>query len=644
MGLAVFVCCTSRADEAPAADHRLAAAYRSCHFSQQYPPEAVKEIQDKLQNVPRAVDVLAQLAKDSRHEIRLLTILLLAELGDPYGAKLLWLLLQDDVDSVRMAASGGLVQLRKRIVVPGDLTAIKDHRPEVRRLTVATLGKFGDKNQESTLIACLEDENEMVRAEAVRVLVDFSSKAVEQALLRRLQDQSADVRWITAKALGGYVGTEYNQQAISGLESVLKDPDWHVRAAAILSLGGHTSPVVNQEKFVIAIITVLESEDFALVRDRAADALAFTKASQMTDALVRALVSDDHSVRFHAARAMITGHCVAVLPQLMKYSTNSNAEVRERIMGVFGAIGGSDQLPLVGEATNDENSLVRLAAVDALQKIGARTGGATLLQKLSDTDPHVRAAVARALGHSGDKTVVPKLLPLLHDSKGYVRSAAAEALGKLGDRSAVPALIALLAGIETAPGDDSGLVVKTQNDLLADKLKFTEVEQKTAVAIALGELRANDGVDSLIKHGLKSDDLSLQAAAAYSLGHIGDRRAVNPLQDTVRTYYDVLARMDPSGFVIDDGKTRATDTKRRDREKEARVRAAVVWALGQIGDPAAQQMLKRARDDDNSLVRDNAEEAISKCQERQEREQQQVNEVSVPSQDKSRSATAAQTP
>jgi HEAT repeat protein len=243
----------------------------------------------------------------------------------------------------------------------------------------------------------------------------------------------------------------------------------------------------------------------------------------------------------------------------------------------------------------------------------------------------------------GERAAVPKVLPLLHDANGFVRSAAAEALGKLGDRSAVPSLVTLLVGVETS-GIDTNIFFQDPNSPLAQRLKLTQVEQKNAVAIALGELRSTEAVDPLIQHGLKSQNLSIQATAAYSLGQIGDRRAVTPLQDAVRTYYNTLSQMDPSGFVINDGTAPVADTRKRDREKESRVRAAVVWALGQIGDPAADVMLKRALNDDNSLVRDNAVEAISKIQERQARAQRPLSAPSAPPPDKSRSASAARTP
>ncbi len=76
----------------------------------------------------------------------------------------------------------------------------------------------------------------------------------------------------------------------------------------------------------------------------------------------------------------------------------------------------------------------------------------------------------------------------------------------------------------------------------------------------------------------------------------------------------------------------------------------VVWALGQIADPAAQQTLTHALNDDNSLVRNNAVEALANLKEKQEREQQladtrtkaPLNASPAPAPGKSRSASAAQ--
>lgn len=113
----------------------------------------------------------------------------------------------------------------------------------------------------------------------------------------------------------------------------------------------------------------------------------------------------------------------------------------------------------------------------------------------------------------------------------------------------------------------------------------------------------------------------VRAVSAYALGQIGDARAVEPLQAVVRGYYQAA----PSGLdlenVFNPGGEKVADEARRLKEKESRVRASVTWALGQIGDPSAKETLLKAMNDQNSLVRDSAFEALAKINEKQEAQQ-----------------------
>ena len=604
-----------------AVDPRLEAAYKRTYFSQQFPSDAVNEIQKKLESAPRAVEVLNELTKNPRPEVRLLTVMLLGELGETDGAKALWSLLRDESETVRLAASGALIRLAQMTGVGAETALLKDKRTEVRRICIATIGRLKDLPSEPALIGCLEDEEEMVRTEAVNALREYPhNQAIEKALLARLQDQSVDVRWSTVRALGGYVRGGKSPESVAALERSLKDPDWHVRAAAAFGLGGYDSPVVLQTKLTDTIVEILNSDEFALVRDRAGDALTFANSEKVAKALVESLVSTNSAVRFHAARAMCSGKTVAALPLLMGHTKHTDTDVRERIMEVFGAIGDRAQVGAIIEATDDAEPPVRLAAVNALSQIAARDNALVLSKKLSDADPHVRAAATRGLGLSGDKTHTPKLIPLLHDEHGYVRTAAAEALGKLGDRAAVKPLLELLTGTPTE-GSGMGLVVNSGKGDSTNKLEMTVSEQKTGAAMALGELRSLEAVEALIKYGLKSKDADLQRTSAHSLGRIGDRRAVDPLQDVVRPYYQTLKvnTMD-AGPIISDGKSVVADSARQSIEKQALVRTAVAWALGQIGDPSGLPILRQALNDQNSLVRDAAIEALAKMAEREERE------------------------
>ena len=289
-------------------------------------------------------------------------------------------------------------------------------------------------------------------------------------------------------------------------------------------------------------------------------------------------------------------------------------EVREKIMEIFGYLGGTNQLSAIIEGMNDSEPQVQVAAVNALRRLKERGAAKQLDACLSDKNPHVRAAAARALGDLGEKEVSTKILPLLRDDSSYVRSAAAEALGKLGDRSAIIPLIQVLTGEKLQDETKAGLVIGSGGKFLAD-LELSKVQTKQRAVEALGVLRAPEAVEPIIKNGLTAEDAGLRAVSAYALGQIGDARAVEPLQAVVRSYYQTA----PTDLenVISTGE-KVNDESRRMKEKESRVRASVAWALGQIGDPAAKETLLKAMNDQNSLVRDSAFEALAKLAEKEE--------------------------
>jgi HEAT repeat protein len=607
-----------RGQEAPTdpADPKLKIVYQHLHFDRLYPAEAVSFIQGKLQHTPRAMDALPDLAKDERSDVRSLVALLVGELGEPDGAKVLWHLTLDENEFVRTIAAGAIVRLAHFTPIVGSWEGLKDSRADVRRLTAATLGQVSDKSAGPALIEVVRDPDASVRMEAISALGVCGTSASIPSLVEGLRDDNVLVRTAAASSLGLFD----DASSIPPLLEALNDSDWHVRAAAIKALTSVAGDIPERmAKIIDPIAARLQDDQYALVRDRAADALARPDDEKAIAALVHAIVTENREARFHAHEAIIRSRAVSALPMLSKHVHDQNRDVREKIIQIFGEIGGTDQVPYVSEALNDADPIVRLAAVQALRKLQGAGMLEALETKCNDTEPNVRAESARALGNVGDRRAVPKLVELLRDQNGFVRSATAEALGQLGDRSATLALIQVLTGEKKQPvpgSEQEGIVIGTKSDTLPDIARMKQVEEKIVATKALGDIGDPAAVDSLIEHGLKSDAPELQAEAAVSLGKIGGEKAVKPLQQTVDPYYKSLPE-DSQGYTISD--TKVDETVRLRNEKESRVRASVAWALGQLGDPSAQETLKRALNDENSLVRDAAAEALAKISEKQER-------------------------
>ncbi len=597
------------------ADSGLVGAYRRLRFERQYPPELAAYIQGKIQDAPRASKALAELVKDERPDVRALVAMLLGELGQPEGAQPLWQLLRDDAEYVRITAAGAIVRLAQLTPVSVAVDGLKDQRPPVRRLAAATMAHLGDKSAESALIDTLRDKDEMVRMDVARALGVCGTEAAVPSLVEALHDRSVLVRLAAASSLGNF----HDTSLIHPLTEALKDPDWHVRAAATMALakvGGDAEE--NRATVTTPIISKLQEDQFALVRDRAADVLGLPNDKKAIDALVTAVISEDRDARFHAAQTIAGAKMSAALPLLLEHVHHSNPEVRQRIMQIFGEIGGSDQVPVVAEALNDPDPSVRLAAVTALRKMHESGAADGLKKKLNDPDAHVRAQTARTLGDLGERSAVLNLIALLRDENGFVRSAVAEALGKLGDRTAVPSLVNVLVGVQEAKGvgaKPEGLIIGSGANLLPDVAKLKQVEEKVKAVQALGDIGDSVAADPIIQYGLKSEDAGLRAESAYALGKMRVERAVEPLKNAVAPYYET-APLDAENVIASESSV--PDSVRLMKEKEARVRASVAWALGQIADPTAVQTLNRAANDANSLVRDAAIEALAKINEREE--------------------------
>jgi HEAT repeat protein len=596
-------------------DPKLKAAYQHLHFDRLYPADAVAFIEGKLQGASRPVDALAELASDQRADVRVLVAMLLGELGEPDGAKTLWRLTRDDVEFVRTTAAGSLVRLSSMTPIVNSWEGLKDPRADVRKFTAALLGQSSDKSAEPALIEDIHDPDASVRAEVVGSLGACGTSASVPSLVEALRDDKASVRTAAASSLARFD----DPSSIPPLIAALNDPDWHVRATAIMSLSSLANDKDRVAKIIDPIAARLQDDQYALVRDRAADALARPNDEKAVAALVQAIVSENREARFDAHEAIISCKAVTALPQLARHVHDANRDVREKIVRIFGEIGGSDQVPYVTDALNDPDPVVRLAAVQALRKLQGAGMLESIETKCTDTDPNVRAESARALGNIGDRQAVSNLVALLQDDNGFVRSAAAESLGQLGDRAATIDLIRVLTGEKPHPSEgpeQDGLVISAKSDALPEITKLKLVEEKINATKALGDIRDPAAVDALIEHGLKAEDPGLRAESAVSLGKIGEARAVQPLEATVRPYYDT-APDDSQGVTISSGQV--DENMRLRKEKESRVRASVAWALGQIADPSAQEILRRAMNDDNSLVRDAAAEALAKITEKQER-------------------------
>ena len=463
----------------------------------------------------------------------------------------------------RAEAAKELAELGNRQAVGALIEALKDRAPSVRMAAADALGVLEDPRAIRPLMAALGDKSGGVRSSAAQALTmlewkpanqrqkiaylvavsDFDvlvelGAAAFQPLLAMLKDEDNDIREEAARALG----TLGDKRAIKPLAAAVADEEGDVREAAMEALLR-----LGEEGFK-QVTDVLKNHKDELTRSRAAEVLGRSDDRRAVEPLKAALRDRNQSVRGWAALAL-------------------------------------DELEW--RPTSDADRAWLLAADYRWEKV-AKLGSAAvdaLLVALKDEDsPGVRASAARALGQIADIRAVEPLVKTLRDYAPAAQKAAIEALGKIGP-AGVPHLVQALKDKAFAVRDPllgpDGKPVSTEMQMtlifsMSDGQQLMPVRK--AVASALVKI-GPPAVDPLLA-ALKHADVEVRTLAAWSLGRLGDKRAVGLLAAALK-------------------------------DKDEQVRAAAAGALKGIADPGAVQALAEAMTDQASDVGDSAAEAMT---------------------------------
>lgn len=179
----------------------------------------------------------------------------------------------------------------------------------------------------------------------------------------RLDDRDAAVRAASLYALVDLGVADACDLAIRGLS----DPDGFVRRTAAHQLVKLADPAA-----VPALgERVMEDED-AGVRKEAAAALGAIGSADAVDHLVFALEDPMSEVRLEATKGLARGAPEAAVDALVSMVLQDPEwEIRVQAAMALARSGREDVVPILREAANDPNELVRAAVIEALERKGA---------------------------------------------------------------------------------------------------------------------------------------------------------------------------------------------------------------------------------------------------------------------------------
>lgn len=393
----------------------------------------------------------------------------------------------------------------------------------------------------------------------------------------------------------------------------LKNPDPPRRTEAARQLG--------MAKFLPAIpaLLPLAEDPDAAVRRQVELALEEMNDIRVLPGLVEFSADSEADIRARAVRALVDVHLprpAGPTAAFMKLGTLINPQLDENAEAVVEPdvpVDASVVTALRARLSDSEDGIRRNAA-EGLGILRGAAGIPELLQALGqDRDPEVRFQSVRALKKIGDASVGDRLLPGLNLNIDKVRNEIIVTLGALRYKEAVPDLTRVYE--DAKPGERAHfLALSSLADIGASASRPVFLGSKEDKNITI-RTYANEGLARLADPSLltlmSSDRLTekngrVQTAQAFGLLRLGRKE-----------YLDELVRALGKPATKDLAREYLIETQPADRpalfashSKSAAVRAELADVLGMMRDQAALPALQELERDNDATVAKNAERAV----------------------------------
>jgi HEAT repeat protein len=221
---------------------------------------------------------------------------------------------------------------------------------------------------------------------------------------------------------------------------------------------------------------------------------------------------------------------------------------------------------------------------------------------LNDQDPVVRVAAIEGLWEDDDAALIAPMLKLLADPVESVRGAAAGALGRF-----------VFAGeLEDIPADKVAPVTRALKASYANPAEALEVRRRALEALGfLGYAEVGD----LIRQGYQSAEQPLRLSAVFAMGRSADDEWWGEIVVGELDSRDPEMRFEAARAA---GELEYVPAVRRLADLlddvDENVQQAAVWSLGQIGGDKARQLLQAVLLSDAEHLHEDAEAALDELE------------------------------
>jgi HEAT repeat protein len=247
--------------------------------------------------------------------------------------------------------------------------------------------------------------------------------------------------------------------------------------------------------------------------------------------LLGGLKSADEPARLKAiddlgARGPQAAEAVASLGELLQ---DGSAKVRAHAAWCLGAIGDAAKpaVPALAELLKDPDPAVRRQAVRAVQAIhpGPQVVVPLCVKLLEDSDPAIRVRVLSAMAEAGAKAVPALIEALKNDKAAYWACLVLREIGPAA-KDAVPALAEKLKDPRPEIRREAVLTLGAMNDAATAVIPqiaalLSDSHVRTAATFVLGELgQIPADAEATMRANAKSDDKLLSTTSLWALARV----------------------------------------------------------------------------------------------------------------------------
>jgi HEAT repeat protein len=501
-----------------------------------------------------------------------------------YGQSLSAMVEIDDYVSIARANSEEMLPIERKF----DLFLKSDATLPAKQYICKKLAEMGSDLSMPLLAGMLADDATMEMARFA--LEGIPDEAVSRRLRELLPGSAGNLRIGIIDTLGA----RKDRDAVPVLAEQAKDANPDVAMAAVTALGR--------------------------VADRqSAEALARI-AGESKDALHEVAVD----ARLRCADAELAGknRKSAADVYASVYRSPESAPLRKAALEGLVNASGDGAGAIIVEAIKGDDTAMQSAAIALVRRVPGTAAVKAVAAELATLAPVAQVQLTAALADRGDAAALGAVTNLLDSQDAAVRGAAVKALAALGNGSSVAALaVRAAANQEESKAAAEALARLRAKDVDAAIIAQLGAASDPGLSVALLEAlaarkvkAAKDAVLPLASTG----DAAVRAAAHKTLRVVAEPDALPALVEVLLKAPDDAAR-EEAGTTLAEVAKKSADSAVRTKavlealaaEQTPEAKAALLAALGKIGDDAGLPVLRDALKEANTMLRNAAIKGLS---------------------------------